>query len=62
MNEKLALLRALALRPSRTMPPALQPLLEELVKDGYVAMDGDAGWMATAKGCGLIESNRAAAR
>lgn len=60
LQDKLALLRTLAIRPSRTVAQSLQPLLDELVREGYVARDADAGWMTTAKGCGLIESCRPA--
>jgi len=64
MNEKLALLRSLAIRPSSKIAPCLQALLDELCKAGYVTNDKDAGWMTTAEGCVYIESNRtpAAAR
>jgi|RhiMetdeSRZDD1v2_1073273.scaffolds.fasta_scaffold57110_1 predicted transcriptional regulator len=58
LHDKIALLRTLALRPSRTVVQNLQPLLEELVREGYVARDKDAGWMTTAKGCTLIENSR----
>jgi ribosomal protein S19E (S16A) len=57
-HEKLALLRALAARPSLTVAPCLQLLLDELAKAGYVAKDQSAGWMTTAQGCELIESAR----
>jgi hypothetical protein len=40
MHEKLALLRTLAARPSPTVAPCLQSLLEELAKAGYVATVG----------------------
>jgi hypothetical protein len=60
-HDSLALLRALAERPSRTIAPSLQRLLEELVEAGLVARDSDGGWMATAHGCDAIESHRRSA-
>jgi hypothetical protein len=57
-HDSLALLRALAERPSRTVAPSLQRLLDELVEAGLVARDGDGGWMATARGCDAIERHR----
>ncbi len=57
-HDSLALLRALAERPSRTVAPSLQRLLDELVEAGLVARDGDGGWMATARGCDAIEHHR----
>lgn len=57
-HDKLALLRTLALRPSREVPQSLLPVLEELVREGHVAREDGAGWMATAKGCGLLEDSR----
>lgn len=58
LHDKLALLRALALRPSRDVAPSLRPLVEQLATEGYVVRDGDAGWMTTVRGCDLIESSR----
>ena len=60
MHEKLALLRTLAARPSPTVAPCLQSLLDQLVKAGYVARDQSAGWMTTALGCEFIENARVA--
>lgn len=58
MYEKLALLRSLAAQPSQTVAPCLRPLLEQLAQDGFVTKDQNAGWMATAEGCQLLESYR----
>jgi hypothetical protein len=60
MYEKLALLRSLAIRPSREMAPCLQPMIDELLKVGYIINDKGSGWMATVQGCEFIERNRAA--
>jgi len=59
-HQKLALLRSLAMRPSQSVAPCLQPLLEELAGSGYVVRDQHAGWMTTAEGCKLIENARTA--
>lgn len=56
--EKLALLRSLATRPSRSIVPSMQPLLQQLASEGYVTEDKESGWMATARGCSLIELRR----
>jgi hypothetical protein len=56
--EKLALLRSLATRPSRSIVPSMRPLLQQLASEGYVAEDKESGWMATAMGCSLIEVSR----
>jgi hypothetical protein len=58
LHDKLALLRTLALRPSRDVVPSLRPLVEQLAAEGYVVRDSDAGWMTTVRGCNLIESSR----
>jgi hypothetical protein len=57
-HDSLALLRALAERPSRSIAPSLRRVLDELIEAGFVARDGDGGWMATAHGCDVIESHR----
>ena len=57
-HEKLALLRALAVRPSRTVAPSLQPVLEALTREGLLIEDEVSGWCATAEGCEAIERNR----
>jgi hypothetical protein len=58
MNDiELALLRALALRPMRTITPALQPVVATLREAGYVT-HSTSGWMATEKGCVTVEQLR----
>ena len=57
--EKLALVRALAAQPNRNLTPALLPLVRQLADDGYVVEDKASGWMATARGCSLLEQMRA---
>jgi len=57
--EKLALLRSLAAQPSRDIASTVQPMVDELLKAGYLANDDKSGWTATAAGCHLIESARA---
>jgi hypothetical protein len=59
MYEKLAVLRSLAIRPSREIAPCLQPMIDELLKAGYIINDKESGWMATVEGCEFIERNRA---
>ena len=56
--EKLAILRTLAARPSRSIAPDLQHLVDALSKDGYVVEDKASGWIATAEGCKAIERQR----
>lgn len=56
--EELALLRSLVLRPSRSIPPSIQHLVDSLAKGGYVADDKISGWSATAEGCTLVERSR----
>ena len=56
--EKLAVLRSLATRPSRNIVPNVQALVQQLASEGYVTEDKESGWMATARGCRLIERNR----
>jgi len=56
--EMLSLLRSLAIRPSRSIAAIVQPMVNELLKAGYVANDEGSGWTATAEGCQLIESIR----
>jgi hypothetical protein len=56
--EKLAVLRALAARPSHSIAPDVQPLVDELADAGYVMQDQAAGWFATADGCRAIEGER----
>jgi hypothetical protein len=54
----LALLKSLALRPTRTIAHNLGPILSALSRAGYVTCGPD-GWMATASGCAIIEEHRA---
>jgi hypothetical protein len=56
-EEKIALLKSLALRPSYQIAPSLRPMLDALVEAGYVT-NGSSGWTATAEGCNMIERNR----
>jgi hypothetical protein len=56
--EKLALLRSLAVRPSRDIAPSVQSMVRELEEAGYVKYDQVSGWSATGEGCQLIESQR----
>ena len=51
---EMAFLKSLALRPSRHVVSSLQPVVDVLVEAGYVC-DSPSGWMATARGCALIE-------
>jgi hypothetical protein len=59
--EMLALLRSLATRPSRNIAATVQPMAVELLKVGYIVNEVGSGWVATAEGCQLIESQRSAA-
>ena len=54
-EEHLALLKSLVIRPSRTIPPSIEPLANALFDAGYVTRSPD-GWIATAEGCNLIET------
>ena len=58
--EKIALLRSLAVRPSREIAPAVQAMLDELFAAGYVVHDKASGWSATAAGCRAVEGARGA--
>jgi Mn-dependent DtxR family transcriptional regulator len=58
--EQLALLRSLAVRPSRDIAPSIQSMVSNLQQGGYVKYDSASGWVATAEGCRLIESRRTA--
>ena len=51
---EMAFLKSLAMRPSRHVVSNLQPVVDALVEAGYV-YDSPSGWMATARGCALIE-------
>jgi hypothetical protein len=57
--EILSLLRSLATRPSRNIAATVQPMVDELVKAGYIVNEEGSGWSATAEGCRVIESTRA---
>ena len=57
--EMLSLLRSLATRPSRNLAATVQPMADELLEAGYIANEEGSGWIATAKGCQVIESIRA---
>lgn len=59
-EQDLALLRTLAIRPVRTIASSLEPIVIALQSAGYVTYSPD-GWIATAKGCELIEQKRRAA-
>jgi hypothetical protein len=56
--EIVALLRSLALRPSPDVAPNLRPVVTSLESEGYVT-NGPSGWVATAKGCEVVERERA---
>jgi hypothetical protein len=57
-EQYLALLKSLALRPSRTIAHNLEPIAVALLNAGYVAR-GPEGWIATAAGCAMIQEGRA---
>ena len=52
----LALLKSLAIRPSRTIAPNLEPIVTALHNAGYVTC-GPEGWIATAAGCSKIQES-----
>jgi hypothetical protein len=56
-DEKIALLKTLALRPSQHVASRFQPMLDEMVEAGCLTF-GPAGWMTTAYGCAVIERER----
>jgi hypothetical protein len=56
--EMLSLLRSLATRPSRNIVSTVQPMVDALLKAGYIANEEGSGWTASSKGCELIESTR----
>jgi hypothetical protein len=56
-DHHLALLKSLALRPTRSIAANLAPIISALQVAGYVALDGE-GWTATAVGCATIEQAR----
>ena len=53
-DEHLAVLKSLAIRPSQTIVPNIEPILIALLDAGYVTCGPD-GWIATADGCNVIE-------
>jgi len=53
----LALLKSLALRPSRSIAHNLEPIVAALQTAGYVTR-GPEGWIATAAGCAMIQEYR----
>jgi hypothetical protein len=59
-DEHMAVLKSLAIRPSPTIAPNIEPILSALLDAGYVTRGPD-GWIATAQGCNLIEGKRAVA-
>jgi hypothetical protein len=56
-EHQLALLRSLAMRPSRSIADNLAPILSALHAAGCVTF-GPEGWTATAAGCTMIEQSR----
>lgn len=56
-EQNLALLKSLAIRPTRHIAPNIEHLVTALSDAGYVAYGPD-GWTATAEGCDLIERTR----
>ena len=56
--ENLAVLKSLAIRPSQSIVPSIQPIVIGLQQAGYVT-NGPSGWIATAKGCEALERQRA---
>jgi len=58
-TDRIAVLKSLTLRPSRHIAQSVQPLVDALVEAGYVS-DSPSGWMATPRGCALIEQERSA--
>jgi hypothetical protein len=57
-DEHMAVLKSLAIRPSPTIAPSIEPILSALLDAGYVTRGPD-GWIATAQGCNAIEGKRA---
>jgi len=55
--ENLAVLKSLAIHPSFYIAPGVQPIVSILQQAGYV-IHGPSGWIATAKGCELLEGQR----
>jgi hypothetical protein len=57
--EKLAVLRTLAIRPSSSLAASLLPTVISLEQGGLVT-NTPTGWIATAKGCEVLEGQRLA--
>ena len=56
-DENIALLISLVQRPSLQVAPNVQPMVDALVQAGCVSYTS-SGWMATARGCALVEEKR----
>jgi hypothetical protein len=56
-DEHMAVLKSLAIRPSPTIAPSIEPILSALLDAGYVTRGPDAR-PPPAQGCNLIEGNR----
>jgi len=56
--EKLAVLKSLTIRPSSSLAESVLPIVIGLQQGGFVT-DSPTGWVATAKGCEVLEQQRA---
>ena len=56
--EKLAVLKSLAIRPSSSLAESVLPIAIRLQQGGFVT-NSPTGWIATAKGCEILEQQRA---
>lgn len=56
-EQKFAVLRSLAIRPSSDIAPNIEPIAMALRNEGYVTRTPE-GWIATAAGCNVIERDR----
>jgi hypothetical protein len=52
--ENLAVLKSLAIRPSKDIAPSLQPVVAGLQQAGFIT-SSPSGWSATAKGCEVLQ-------
>ena len=52
--ENMAVLKSLAIRPSQSIAPSLQPIVAGLQEAGFVT-SSPSGWSATAKGCEILQ-------
>lgn len=52
-EDEIALLKALAVRPTHTVVDSLQPLVDALLQAGLVSST-PSGWMATPQGCEVV--------